>query len=69
MGFGVANKIYVSFHKSFWGKRQGWLNFVPKGEKENPYPLAYIYPKVDKPILCFFVSSTPSLKQGKLSEE
>jgi len=31
MGFGVANKIYVSFDKPFWGENQGWILFVTKG--------------------------------------
>ena len=28
MGYGIANKIFVSFEEPFWGERLGWINFI-----------------------------------------
>ena len=55
MGSGVANKIYVSFDKKFWGSRKGWLNFYSKA-KVNRYPMALILPENNQNILLFFIS-------------
>ena len=60
MGNGYANKLFVSFEKPFWGKKKGWLNFITKGAKSNPFPIAAILPAKNRNILCFFIAGSTS---------
>lgn len=55
MGNGVADKLFVSFEKPFWGKRKGWLNFITKSSL-NRYSVAMILPSKKQHIICVFVS-------------
>ena len=68
MGFGVANKIYASFYKPFWGKKTGWLNFYSTS-KTSRYPNALVVPESNQPILMFFVSGNESRVLSEWKEE
>lgn len=68
MGSGVANKIFISFEKPFWGHKKGWLNFITK-TKKNMYPIALILPEKTRYILCFFVSANNSIELSQWTDE
>ncbi len=68
IGNGVANKLFVSFERPFWGRRSGWLNFVTKN-RNNKYPVAMILQEKSRNILCVFVSGGASMEIGEWTDK
>jgi monoamine oxidase len=68
MGNGVANKIFATFSRPFWGEQLGWLNFVARTEP-NRYPVALILPTSESHMIMIFVSANASREISSWPDE
>ncbi len=68
MGFGIFNKIFVSFEAPFWDTSKRWIGFVVK-HGINRYPMAQTILDGGRYILVFYTYASRSQEINKMSDE
>lgn len=68
MGFGLFNKVFVSFESPFWDTSKLWFGFVKKNGKSR-YPIARYISDNGKFILNFFTYASDAVKINKMTDK